>query len=286
MMSSMYLTTSLLVLAAVLPGQAPGQDFTHNFRGGNPLPERMQLTGHDDLVEVTPEEEGLRIKIAANRGKDGAGVETRFPISGDFEITASYEILSADRPGVGYGVGVNLSISPADWKSKRASLGRFWKVQNGSGFSALFMSRAQEANKAAWEPTETLKGQLRLRRAGAKLVYLVNVDLGQPFREICQVEYGTDNIDMFRFVANPGNSPAAVDVRLLDLQMHWGGLPAHDAPVPAAGVPAVANAGVGPAREQRPRNLWWLALLCAFLLGAGALTVYLVQQRKKKATTA
>lgn len=275
----MSLVQGLLVLATVLPGQAPERSFTHDFRRSNPLPDQLTLAGRDQLVEITPEEGGLRIRIEANRGKDGAGVETRFPLRGDFEITAAYEILAADRPTRGYGVGVNLSISPADWKSKRAALARYWTIKSGSGFQAMFVDRTgpEPINPSLWVASDTVKGQLRLRREGTTLHYLVNEDLGQPFREIAQFDYGVDDIDMFRFVANPGNSPAAVDVRLLELQMHWGDLPAQAATAPPPELAA------GMARPRRARYLWPL-LLFGVLLGVGSVTVYLVQRRKEKRT--
>jgi DNA-directed RNA polymerase subunit RPC12/RpoP len=235
--ASMRFSCSLLVLAAFLPGQAPGTDFVHDFRGGNmPSPNRMVLNGVDKMVEAKPEEGGLRIKVLANRGKAGAGLQTKFSLTGDFEITASYEILSFDKPATGYGVGVYLTISPAAWKNKRATLARCWTPQTGSGFQPVFiLAGPVPINRTGWEPSETMKGQLRLRREGDKLFYLINEEVGQPFREILQCDYGTEAVDMVRLVANPGSSPAAVDVRLLDIQMHWGGLPDHARTAPSLG---------------------------------------------------
>jgi hypothetical protein len=199
--------------------------------------------GVDKMVEATPEEGGLRIKILANRGKAGAGIQTKFPLTGDFEITVSYEILSADKPTSGYGVGVHLTISPKAWKEKRAALARCWTHQSGSGFQpVIIIAEPQPVNRSGWEKSDTMKGQLRFRREGAKLFYLINEDLGQPFREVFQCEYGTDPIELVRLVANPGNSPAAVDARLLDVRMHWGGLPDHARTAPSVGK---VTAGLG-----------------------------------------
>jgi hypothetical protein len=275
------------VLAAVFPGQAPGADFSHNFQGGNmPPPDRMALVGLDKMSEVTPEEGGLRIKVLAGRGKDGVGIQSRFPLSGDFEVTASFEILSADKPTKGYGAGFNVMISPAAWQEKRASLARYWTVQNGSGFQALIMlAEPKPFRETSWEPSETMKGQLRLRREGVKLLYLINEDRGQTFREIFQFDYGTDDINRVRFVANPGNSPAALDIRLLDVQIHWDGLPDHTATAPFLGVVEASQAAdATTAKAPRGRHLWALLFVFLFLLCVGLLSVYLVQQRRQKAT--
>jgi hypothetical protein len=272
----MALTSSMLVLALVLPGQAAGAEFAHNFRGGAmPPAERMALVGMDPMVEATPEEEGLRIKILPNRGKDGVGMQTQFPLTGDFEITASYEILSADKPTKGYGVGFNVSISPADWQKKRAGLARYWTVQKKSGFQpTMMMAGPEPVREFAWEDSETMKGQLRLRREGANLLYLINEDLGQPLREIFRCAYGTESVDAVRFVANPGTSPAALDVRLLDVRMLWGKLPEHAATAPALDVKNTTQAADGGGI-----HLWLLVLISLFLLGAGLLTFYLFQHR-------
>jgi hypothetical protein len=282
----MTLSDALLILATVLPGQADVQEFSHNFRGRRmPPAERMDLAGLDPMVEVTPEEEGLRIKVHADRGRDGVGLQSRLRLTGDFEITASYEILSADLPTRGYGVGVNLSVSPGDWKNKRAGIARYWTVRNGSGFQSMILDRTapKPVEQFAWEPSETRQGQLRLRREGATLLYLVNEGLGQPFREVFHCDYGVEDIDMLRLVANPGNSPAAVDVRLFDIQLYWGGLPARPATAATPEVPVAGPPGEeGPAHP--PRHRWTLALCSlVLLLGAGAITLVLVQRRRGRA---
>jgi hypothetical protein len=269
----MTFSSSLLVCALLIPAQASGTEFVHNFRGSNmPSADKMTLAGIGPMVEVEPEEAGLRIKILANRGKDGAGMQTRFSLTGDFEITTSYEILSFDKPARGYGVGFFLTISPSAWKEKRAGLSRIWSVRNGSGFQPLIlMSEPEPINKAAWEPSETMKGQLRMRREGAKLCYLVNDDFGKPFREIFQCEYGTDDIDAVRLVANPGNSPAAVDVRLLDVQMYWGALPKH-----AGTAPPLAAAPVGQVAEEHTDSKGSLAMTLIIGLAATLLVILAV----------
>src|SRR5262249_55312445 len=146
----------------------------------------------------------------------------------------------------GYGVGVVLAISPSDYQSKTAALSRLWTVQEGSGFQPrINLAGPPSVNETGWRPSEATKGQLRLRREGARLFYLINEEPGQPFQEISQADYGADSVDRVRLVANSGRSPAALDVRLLDVQMHWGGLPDHAATAPSGGVVNTGGAGGG-----------------------------------------
>jgi hypothetical protein len=280
---AMSLPSSVLVLAAMAFGQAPANEFNHSFRDkAMPPPEKMELYGMDANVEITPEPEGLRIHILGNRLRDGVGLRTSFPVTGDFEVTATFEILSAEKPTTGYGVGINLALSPSDYK-KTAALSRHWTVNNRSGFQAR-MNGAGVEGRSEWEPSETMKGQLRMRREGTMMSFLFNEEPGQPFRELLQAEYGKDNIDAFRLVVNSGKSPAAVDVRILDVHLHWGGLPAHALTAPA---PAVGNVGpvvVGePIVPAKLGQRWPMMLGLLFLLSVGLLMFYLVHSRKRKA---
>ena len=75
----------------------------HDFRGGR-LP--AELTVLDDGRFVKPTPEGLRMTLPKDRADLGpARVVTSFGVGGDFEITAAFEILRAEEPSGGYGVG-------------------------------------------------------------------------------------------------------------------------------------------------------------------------------------
>ena len=64
--------------------------------------EKIELVLASGLVVRVPanfEPEGLRITRSAEQGNLGTvGLATRFRVIGDFEITAGYELLSADQP--------------------------------------------------------------------------------------------------------------------------------------------------------------------------------------------
>src|SRR5687767_6187669 len=83
------------------------QDFHHDFRGA-PLPDELARQGSG---RMTVEKEGFRITLSKDRKRLGqVGVITTFPIKGNFEITAAYEILHADQPTEGWGVGATLFV--------------------------------------------------------------------------------------------------------------------------------------------------------------------------------
>ena len=52
---------------------------------------------------------GLHIRIPAGlRNPEAMGIATRFQVRGDFEITATYEMIQADTPIRGYGLAATL----------------------------------------------------------------------------------------------------------------------------------------------------------------------------------
>jgi hypothetical protein len=60
-------------------------------------------------------------------------VATQFPIQGDVEITVSYEIIQADRPLAGWGVGLEVYLM-TDTKHA-AGDGLSWEALNSGYFT-------------------------------------------------------------------------------------------------------------------------------------------------------
>jgi hypothetical protein len=93
----------LLALLATPWGQMEDQ-FHQDFRGAASLNPTLTLFGPDSGKAVQFEPEGLRITMPAGRAdKAAVGLAPNLRISGDFEITVGYEILSAERPAEGMG---------------------------------------------------------------------------------------------------------------------------------------------------------------------------------------
>lgn len=229
------MTKSLLVLAALCQGQARDGDFHHDFRDGKPLPEKLTLFGVNAEEYVKPEVGGLRITPPPD-GKQtfGWGVAGRFTLSGDFEVTGTYELITTDPPTQGGGVGVALNLEHG---KKFAKIGRFRRSWDGDQYVAESRVGIPDQFRAQHEPTQTRTGQLRFVRKGTTLHFLVADAPGAEFREILQTEFGDEDLDMVRFIANNNKSPTALDVRLLDLTIRSGKLvPAKDFDLSKAGL--------------------------------------------------
>src|SRR5215475_4057288 len=94
-----FVLLALLAFEAALRAQLADTEIFQDMRAKKPLQAPIDLVGPNVDTVSTPEELGLRIQLPANRQeKQAVGVKTNVEISGDFEITATYDLLHADLP--------------------------------------------------------------------------------------------------------------------------------------------------------------------------------------------
>jgi hypothetical protein len=260
---TLALSHGLLGQAVPETGREPVKEFYQDFRGAQPLHPALKLVGPDADEVARPEAEGLRITLPATRPvNQPVEVVATFTVSGDFEITGTFELLSADHPTKGYGVGVSLNVADSDARNDFVKVARAKLVQAGSVFHSESWSGGPGNNyRKRTKPTEARLGQLRLVRKGAGIRYQAAEGLGGDFQEIdAQDQFGTEDMAHVHFVVADSGTPGnAVDARLVDLRIRAANL----IPDPTAGAaPAVAAAG--PARPSGSRG---------WLVGAGILAL-------------
>src|SRR5262245_56283123 len=118
---SLLLILGWLTLVGLTRGPSPacaqapkdgGLEFHHDFRG-RPLPPQLTWFNAEDGKFFRNEAEGVRIVIPDTwvHPWGGIGFRTSFGFGGDFEVTLALEILHADTPRQGYGVGVCLNLA-------------------------------------------------------------------------------------------------------------------------------------------------------------------------------
>jgi serine/threonine protein kinase len=224
-------------------GQGPRKEFYQDFRGGQRLHPALNLIGPDADQVSKPEAEGLRIALPATRPVNHpVEVATTFALSGDFEVTGTYELLSADQPVKGYGVGVSLNIADNDDRKTFAKVARAMVVQGGSVFqSEYWTSEPRKDYQVRTKPTGSRVGQLRLVRTGSSLRCLAADGLGGDFEEIfSQDPFVTEDMAHVRFVVADSGTPGnAVDARLVDLKVRATNL----IPDPTSGTAAAVEPG-------------------------------------------
>jgi len=95
-----------IMLSLALASLGQMREIHQDFRAGSRLTPGLKMFGPDLDRTARRDGKGLRITLRKDRKTKGAvGIETQFSISGDFEITLAYEILSVNKPKSGMGAG-------------------------------------------------------------------------------------------------------------------------------------------------------------------------------------
>src|SRR5882724_5767107 len=160
-LAGLFWSSALAAQDGKAPEQPPpGREFHQDFRGGPALHPALKLVGPDAGAVAERENLGMRITLAPTRAVNHpVGIKTMFSLSGDFEITAAYELLAADRPKDGYGVGVALNIATDEERTKFAKVARAMLPKAGSVYATEYWNREIKAYKASSVPTEVKSGQ-------------------------------------------------------------------------------------------------------------------------------
>ncbi len=266
---SAFLLTLAMPPSARVTAVKTYQDF-HGKRGPRPP---LEMIGPDLDAVARLGDKGLRVTLPAGRGPfQPVGVALVGGLSGDFEVTGSYELLAADRPSGGHGVGVALNLATTPDFRRFAKIGRFMRAAEGDvyvveSWSKESAGRPDPASVFRTLPALTHAGRLRLVREGPTLRYLVAEDTPGEFREVYRGQFGTEDVAVVRFIVTQNDSPAAIDARLLDLRV-W----------------AAGRAGAG--QEGGPSHAWLAAaaaLGVVVLLSAAAVRVGLAVRGRRSA---
>jgi hypothetical protein len=186
---------------------------------------------------VKPDKKGLRFTVPAGLGQ-GATVVTKFGVAGDFEITATFEAVSTERPVTGWGMGPELLIKPAGGWDKFASAGRFLRTDQ-KVYALVHGYKVGDKPKidAATHVTDFKEGRFRLVRTGPTLHFQVAEGTNPAFRELFATEFGTEPLEFVRLAAVTGGSQKAVEVLWKDLAVRAEELPGFTGPAPRPSSP-------------------------------------------------
>ncbi len=198
------------VAAAAEMNDSLSQDFRREF-----TPQWFRLMGGDAPTRYCRRDsKGVRCTIpAGDASVTFCGLDARVVVRGDFEITASYEIVELPKPTKGQGAGLKISIKDA--AQEAASVQRLSMVGTGHGYSshrAIPDRDGKLKHTSEIRPTQATKGRLRLKRSGSTLHYLVADGDSETFSETRQAEFTTGDLSQVYFVAQTGGSPTKVDV--------------------------------------------------------------------------
>ena len=261
LLAALGLSFAFLAWAGWRP--APDSDalLHQDFRGGRRPAPPLALFGPDAEAVTRAEDEGFRITLPAGRVSTyPVGLMTTTRVAGDFEITASYQLLHADRPTTGHGAGFEVYITTDTPTQEAIGFSRYMRVDEGGAYfwnegGAYFCSHnsfgdgVRQYNPVC-VPASGTSGRLRLTRRGTDVTLEAAEGEKGKYFKLFQYHLGAEDLTMVRVGANSGGAPAAVDVRAVALTIRTGGaVPRAPSADDAAGAPD------GPADEQ----IWTLA---------------------------
>jgi hypothetical protein len=175
--------------------------------------DRMRWSLNNTSVAITKvdfSKKTIRLVIPPAQDKRPLmGIDSRFGLEGDFDISVDYLIHSLPRPAKEW---VNLSIFIIGPDGMAAMI-RTNNSASGEGYSIWF--QPWEGSKAKGiaknEPTQDKAGTLRLARIGKQLWFYASAR-GQPHKEIGNVEFGDRPIDTVGFQVFAPALKSAIDI--------------------------------------------------------------------------
>lgn len=189
-----------------------------DFRKGQFDNVQLRPIGEGTARLLQPGPDGLRVRIPAGSGPDRVGFKPQWTIEGDFEITASFEVVRADKPDKGYGVGPGLHLMFKSPGEDAATLSRLVRVKEGEVFGAHYATSDDPKNpkqrnrRVKLSPASERSGKLRLVRTGDSLRYFVVDGNGDDFREIDQGPVVTGPVAQIWFVVNRHGASTGTEV--------------------------------------------------------------------------
>jgi hypothetical protein len=184
----------------------------------------LGLFGPDAAQTIFKEPAGLRITLSGQRASgEAVGVTPRFALSGDFEITASYEILEAAALPTGMGSGVKLwgqiGVAPPD----AVTLAHVVRPDKSNVHVSILARGGRPSFKQ--QKSGATKGRLRLVRTGSELSFQVAEGDSHAFRELRRDQVRSDDLQPLRLSANTGGAVVPLSIRLIELTIRADRMP-------------------------------------------------------------
>ncbi|MCI0683942.1 MAG: DUF1583 domain-containing protein [Gemmataceae bacterium] len=209
------------------------QEYVNPLKGPPEDLRKLTLIAPENREFMTLAPEGLRIRLPA--GFEGErklhGVNSGMIAQGDFEITASFEVLREPALGEagdqGTKVHLLLNVNRPPWDL--AGFSRHLKANKPTQYTAWrnAWDDATRKNKQKFKgfAVKGTKWRFRLTRTGATLSYFLAEEGDPDFRLLQQHDFPPDDVKDIRVVASTGGPLAALDVRITDLRIRAESLP-------------------------------------------------------------
>jgi hypothetical protein len=219
------LATFVALLATAQAASTPSE-MHQDFRGKKFNDQLFRFEGPNAAQYIRPEPDGLRITLPADSGpKKPVGIVLREGIHGDFSATVTYNLLHADKPDKGSGVGVSIYLMLNSTARDGINFGRFHRRTGDHVFDVAHMvnndtgGRSSKGSHFRPADQDILTGKMRVMRNGPLLTLSASEGDSGAFQQIAQIDVGIDPVRMLRIAADQGNSDSSVDVRIIDFRV-------------------------------------------------------------------
>jgi RNA polymerase sigma factor (sigma-70 family) len=214
--------------AAVAPPAPPGpRQVRRSFRGHQFDTDLFRYYGPTPERYVRPEEEGLRMTLPAEGGPaEPVGILLRYPVQGDFELDATFDVLDIGAPVKDpAGVTLYLLVDSGDrdgiqlgqlrWSPQVTQIGVSVRINAEGGHGR----RYKEGKTLAPGSAEGLV-RFHVTRRGSRFAYFAARGGADELEPIDEREVSAANLLMVRLAVDPGWSPGVpVDAHLVDFAM-------------------------------------------------------------------
>lgn len=287
----MFAVRTVILCAAVLAAagpsagdEAPLVERHFDFQGRQFDNTRLRPVVQGTVKLLQPDPKGLRVVIPAADKSDKVAVKALCVPQGDFEITASFELVRIEKPKMGFGVGPSIYIRFKSAGEDSLTLSRRARVKEGEVFTTYYAktvrTTSEKSDKSEKGQTSDKKrnqhvriaaakqqtGRLRIVRSGAMLHYFVVDGPGEEFWEIDRVPTVTNDVEELWLTLERGGAPAAAEVIWKDMVVR-----------------AQSFRGEGGRPDSRMRMVVFLATLFLAVVGTGG-ALYWWYRRKRKAS--
>lgn len=202
----------LILVASISPAWA-AEHVVQRF-GKEPLNLRfLRRVGLNAAESIAQTPEGLKITIPFTAGT-WAGFETQFALIGDFETTLQYHLVNVEKPNEGHGAGVVLRIFSRPGTQGSAGLAVRKKKDAAIAFGTVSARAQSDKMDLKSYPAQADHGRLRFSRSGSQLTFEVAEGDSAEFRQLQQVEFGSEPIRTIQVVADTGGSTQKMSVCL------------------------------------------------------------------------